>query len=181
MSRKCGDCRLCCKLTPVVEARSDGSFLKVANETCKYSKFGKGCTVYNDIFKRPRACFVWRCQWLIGAPGTEDLQRPDRAGYVIDEAPDMIGLTNEETGETETFPAIQIWIGMRDGFKPDAPLMAYMNKMADKGIGFILRLDEKQALSCLRLNGFWQHEASVATIAQAPEWIAEVWREKGLR
>jgi hypothetical protein len=177
--RKCGDCRLCCKLTPVVEARSDRSFLKVANQVCPHSKFGKGCTIYNDIDKRPQACFVWRCRWLTGE-GTEDLPRPDRAGYVIDEAPDMIVLQNEETGEKKKFPAIQIWIGKVSGFKADAPLMSYMNKCADKGFGFVLRLDEKEALVCLRYNGYWQHTFKSATIEQAPEEIAKVWMEHGL-
>lgn len=178
--RKCGDCQLCCKLTPVVEQRGRRSFLKLANHKCPFSSYSKGCTIYNDVTRRPVACFIWRCRWLKGEEGTENLPRPDRAGYVIDEAPDMVMLKNEETGEEKRYPAIQIWIGNRKDFTADKALQTYMNMMADKGFAFVFRLNEKEALTYMRLHGYWQYSFSSATIEQAPDEIASVWKEHGL-
>lgn len=181
MTRKCGDCTLCCKLTPVVELRKPGpSFLKLANHKCSFQS-RKGCSIYDDIRQRPRACFIWRCRWLKGDEGTENLPRPDRAGYVIDEAPDMISMRNEATGEITNRPAIQIWVGPRTGNQRLPPsLKRYMEHMGTKGYGIILRYDEKHAMVNAIWDGSWKHQAHEANITHAPEDIAQVWREHGL-
>lgn len=181
MTRKCGECTLCCKLTPIVELRKPGpSFLKLANQKCPFQRFHKGCTIYDDIQQRPRACFVWRCRWLMSDEGTESLPRPDRAGFVIDEVPDMMTIFDHARGQEISKPAIQIWVGNTEGGKMPASLKAYMEHMGSKGYGIICRFDEKRAMASAIINGSWKHEATIASIQHAPADIAQVWREHGL-
>lgn len=178
--RTCGGCTLCCKLVPVVEMRhGEPSFLKVANQKCPHQKFGKGCLIYNDYARKPVACGTWSCRWLSGKD-TEDLPRPDRCGYVIDEAPDMLILEDNETKERTTYPAIQIWIGKRNSWHTPDNLNKYMTKMALKGFAIILRQDEKLAAGCIMRDGQWQYQIKEASFCHAPEDIAAVWREHGL-
>lgn len=121
MSRQCGDCQLCCKLLPVASLR------KVANEKCKYQKFGVGCTVHNKQLM-PVECSLWSCWWLKG-PDADELARPDRSHIVIDCMPDTLQSINADTGETITVKAIQCWI---DPKFPDAHKEPNFRKWVDK-------------------------------------------------
>jgi len=113
--------------------------------------------------------------------GTEDLPRPDRAGYVIDEAPDMV--TIDQDGKKIHIPAIQIWVGKQpkpNGYPVPASLKRYMERMGGKGFAIICRFDEREAMVSAIYNGKWSHQAMEANITHAPADIAAVWREKGL-
>jgi len=65
---------------------------KGANQSCKHQRHGIGCAIHKKR-TQPLACRLWRCRWLRGEP-TGD--RPDRAGYVVDDLP--------------VWPIIQIWV-----------------------------------------------------------------------
>lgn len=99
--RECGDCQLCCKLLPVPPLNKKGG------EKCRFQKFHKGCTVYATP-TMPDACKLWHCRWLVN--DDVNMARPDRAHYVIDMLPDEINVTNDQTGETKHYLAIQIWV-----------------------------------------------------------------------
>lgn len=76
--RKCGSCRLCCKLLAV--GRDDdppGTFKKEPFLWCDHA-CDKGCAIYN---RRPEACKQFTCVWLEGA--FEDRDRPDRSQIVV--------------------------------------------------------------------------------------------------
>ncbi len=178
--RQCGECSLCCKLTPVVEGRSNGSFLKRANERCPFQQAHKGCKVYNDLKQRPRACFIWRCQWLDRASGTENMPRPDRSGFVIDPAPDMLTLTDDDTGKSVSMPAVQIWVGNKGSGEINKYLRAYMEHIGKSGKGVILRHDERMAFVGCIFDGRWNYKIVTADTQSAPADIARVWREYGL-
>lgn len=106
MSRECGGCTLCCKLVPVRELG------KPALQRCKFQVTGKGCRVHQQPEKGfPRSCWLWNCGWLMGAPGTEKMSRPDRAHYVIDPMADFV------RQDGEPVPVMQVWI---DPKYPDA-------------------------------------------------------------
>lgn len=162
MTRTCGDCSLCCKLMPLPPLG------KPANERCRHQHFQKGCACYGDIYVRPRACFVWSCRWLQGAEGTENLPRPDRAGYVIDEAPDVLTLQNNETGKLVDYPAIQIWVGDKANTIPKS-LKRYMTEMGAKGFAIICRYDERHAMASLIHQGQWAHVGIEAAIGESKE------------
>jgi hypothetical protein len=121
--RACGDCQLCCKLVPVPTIE------KPAGKRCKYSKVGKGCTVYET---RPFDCRSWSCRWMADRAHTEGMSRPDRAHFVIDLTPDYITLTMNDTGEETKIGVIQVWV---DPAFPEvakgAELRAYMQQMAE--------------------------------------------------
>src|SRR4051812_40373702 len=117
MTRQCGDCTLCCRLVPVEELH------KPAGKRCKHQRHGRGCMIYAV---RPISCREWSCMWLVG---TEDegplaLNRPDRSHYVIDQVPDIIRATNNETGEVTQIDVMQVWVDPRfpDAWQDDALL-----------------------------------------------------------
>jgi Fe-S-cluster containining protein len=101
--RACGGCTLCCKLIPVEELG------KKAGQRCINCNTGKGCRIYAT---RPWSCREWSCLWIKGTEdGTElQLRRPDRSHYVIDEVPDIVRITNNETGEVTQIDVMQIWV-----------------------------------------------------------------------
>jgi hypothetical protein len=102
MKRVCGSCTLCCKLIPVEE------LAKPAGHRCQHVRTGKGCSIYA---RRPWSCREWSCLWLKGTEDDEPLplRRPDRVHYVIDEVPDIIRATNNETGAVDQLDVLQIW------------------------------------------------------------------------
>lgn len=106
--RACGSCTLCCKLVPVEEIG------KPAGQRCPAQRHG-GCTVYRRP-NFPMSCHAWSCRWLTNDDAA-DLRRPDRAHYVIDMMPDYVRATDDGTGESATFPVVQIWC---DPNHPDA-------------------------------------------------------------
>jgi hypothetical protein len=117
MTRKCGDCQLCCKLLPVVELG------KLANQKCQHQKFGVGCAIYHRC---PRSCRLWSCQWLLGGDGTETLRRPDRGHYVVDIIPEFIRVQPHDGSPEAQVPVVQVWLDPRypDAWQ-DAGLLAY--------------------------------------------------------
>lgn len=134
--RQCGDCQLCCKLLPVRELG------KGANTRCRHQKHGKGCGVYGKP-AMPPSCTLWSCRWLV-EDRSEDLRRPDRAGYVIDIMPDFVTVRDEETGESQHLPVLQVWV---DPTRPDA-------WRKDKAfLDYVARLGVEEAMCALIRNG----------------------------
>lgn len=146
-SRTCGTCTLCCRLLPVHEgirvldartgnARDMRVFDKPAMTRCPH-QCSAGCRIYED---RPDSCRLWSCAWL-EMPEAEDLPRPDRCHYVVDPLPDVVRVTDDETGRVFLQPCVQVWID------PDYPdchreprLRAYLDKMArDHGMIAVIR------------------------------------------
>jgi len=131
-NRKCGSCTLCCKLLPVQDIG------KKANTRCRHQSAAKGCKVYHQPEAGfPFSCAVWSCQWLTES-STARLQRPDRSGYVIDNAPDLIRTTDSVTGATiDEILVLQVWV---DPARPNAwrdPALGQW--IAAKGLPAIIR------------------------------------------
>lgn len=155
--RRCGDCQLCCKLTPVKELN------KGANTRCQYQRVGKGCTIYPH---RPNSCRVWHCQWLVD-PDAADLRRPDHSHYVVDVLPDYVTLKYDNGREPMIIPVIQIWV---DPKFPDAhrdpALRALVMKNGENGVAAIIRYGERDGFVLFPPNmasdGQWHEEGSRA-------------------
>lgn len=110
MTRRCGECTLCCKLLPVRELG------KGANERCRFQSH-KGCRVYHQPRKGfPVSCSLWNCRWLVD-PETTKLRRPDRSHYVVDIMPDLVRVDNNDTGESQEISVVVVWV---DRAFPDA-------------------------------------------------------------
>lgn len=82
--RRCGDCRLCCKLPSIWETLTlpDGTvqeFKKPEGQWCTHAGPG-GCGIYHDA-RKPIGCRVFSCIWLQGYGPDE--ARPDRAHAVV--------------------------------------------------------------------------------------------------
>jgi len=109
--RECGSCTLCCRLLPTEEIGSK------ANERCQH-QCSKGCRIYA---RRPMSCALWNCRWLV-TDDTGDQPRPDRSHIVLDMIPDIIRMTDNETGEVRTIPVIVAWVDPHhpDAFKSEA-------------------------------------------------------------
>ena len=139
MKCQCGDCQFCCKLLPVPPRQ------KAAGASCRFQKFHKGCTVYHQA-EMPPECAFWNCRWLVN-DDTADLQRPDRAHYVIDVMPDFITICQDETGLKQNIQVAQIWI---DPKHPDAhrdpALRRWMVRRAEQGIAALVRYNAKDAI-----------------------------------
>ena len=108
LSRRCGDCQLCCKLLPV---RSLG---KGAGERCRHQQHHKGCKVYANLLAVAPECRLWNCRWLVDEAG--DTSRPDHAHFVIDVMPDFIR-ADDGDGNIVEVPVVQVWVDPR---YPDA-------------------------------------------------------------
>jgi len=134
MTRRCGECTLCCKLLPVKDLG------KGAGERCRHQR-GLGCNVYQKLKTVAPSCALWTCRWLT-ENDTADLARPDRSHYVIDVMPDYVRAENKQTGASFTIPVIQIWI---DPKFPDAhrdpALRAYVERRAAEGMAALVRYD----------------------------------------
>ena len=132
MTRRCGECTLCCRLLPVKDLG------KGAGERCLHQR-GLGCAVYQKLKTISPSCALWTCRWLT-EDDTADLARPDRSHYVIDVMPDFVRWVNKETGRSTSVPTIQIWI---DPKFPDAhrdpALRAYIERRAAEGIVALIR------------------------------------------
>jgi len=75
MTRECGDCSLCCKLTYVAELD------KPIDTWCPHCRPGHcGCTIYSD---RPASCRGFVCGWLAGEPKIGDEWFPARCKMII--------------------------------------------------------------------------------------------------
>lgn len=97
--RECGSCTLCCRLLPTEEIGSP------ANTKCEH-QCSKGCRIYA---RRPLSCQLWNCRWLVG-DDTVDQPRPDRSHIVIDLIPDVLRITDNETGVARNVPCIVAWV-----------------------------------------------------------------------
>src|SRR5262249_38032112 len=113
LTRRCGDCTLCCRLLPMKRdqySRQEVTeaivglvqrgfarpsefvgmmleFDKPHGERCPH-QCSKGCRVYA---RRPFGCRYWNCRWLVN-DDCGDLRRPDRSHVVIDLMPDFVTL-----------------------------------------------------------------------------------------
>lgn len=135
MTRQCGGCTLCCKLTPVEEIQ------KHAGQRCKHQRTGVGCSIYE---KRPLSCRTWSCMWLLDPVGTKDLSRPDRSHYVIDLVPDTITMTFDNGTKIEVV-VMQVWC---DPKFPDAHRDPALREMAEKhGIVLLVRYDSEKGMA----------------------------------
>ena len=136
MTRRCGSCTLCCKLTPVVELAKKGG------QRCQHQRMGKGCSIYA---KRPLPCRAWDCRWLNG-DDTQDQRRPDLSHCVIDMLPDYVVLRDDETGGGTEIPVVQIWVDPRHpkAWEADA-IMDFIERRGVEGFGAIIRFDETDA------------------------------------
>ena len=74
--RKCGTCRLCCKLLAVGKDGVD-DFKKPQGKWCKHC-FDGGCRIYAY---RPPDCEEYECTWLRGVFDDDD--RPDKSRVVV--------------------------------------------------------------------------------------------------
>jgi hypothetical protein len=168
MNRTCGDCQLCCVLMPIK------SFNKPANQRCHHQSHARGCKVHGTP-DMPTDCRVWNCRWVLGAPGTEDLSRPDRAGYVLDVAPDFITVTQE--GGSTNVQVMQVWCDpKRPESHKDPRLRAYIADLAEQGIAALIRFSTTDAfvLAAPKFtgNGWQEIRSSMAPVAHTAADIA---------
>jgi hypothetical protein len=158
--RQCGGCTLCCKLLPMSAATREQArdtmaamveaglaplstlfntiddFDKPAGERCPHQRHGKGCAIYEQ---RPFGCKIWTCRWLTN-DDTDELRRPDKAGYVIDVAPDFV-----RTDNGTPVPVIQVWVDpkRRDAYK-DPALIKYLKRRFDEGQYVLFRYNASE-------------------------------------
>lgn len=156
-ARRCGECTLCCKLTPV------RSINKPANTRCEHQRFGKGCAIYAT---RPRDCRLWSCAWL-AHDDTAGLRRPDRSHYVIDVVPDFVTAVPHDGSPPIQIPVIQVWV---DPLYPDAhedpALRAWLaEKAALEGMAAMIRYGSEEgfvlAAPAISQDGQWHRQGGV--------------------
>ena len=135
--RQCGECTLCCKLVPV------GEMEKPAGVRCQHVRWGKGCMIYAH---RPDSCRLWACAWR-SETDSAGLRRPDRSHCVIDPIGMNITKRDNDTGESEQAPAIQVWCD------PDHPqaylapsILEFVRRRAANGLSAIIRYNNDDAL-----------------------------------
>jgi hypothetical protein len=130
-NRKCGSCTLCCTLLPVTTIK------KPANTRCMHL-CSRGCRIYQD---RPFECRLFLCRWLIDGTAGK-LRRPDKTGYVIDPALDVVQAQWEDgAGEPVTLGVIQVWMDpKREDAHEDPALRAWLDAQGAKfGLYALLR------------------------------------------
>jgi hypothetical protein len=183
VERQCGSCTLCCKLLPVHHGAAingvdlPGSWHKPANTRCQFQRHGKGCSIYNA---RPISCQLWTCRWLVN-DDTGDLQRPDRAHYVIDTMPDFITVTDPANDEREVakLEVVQVWIDPAHPKSHEDPaLRRYLERRSQEGIVSIIRNGSHEGFVLLPPNmtgGKWIERHGIS----APQRTPEEW-EQGL-
>lgn len=136
MTRHCGACTLCCKLTPVPEIGKPGG------QRCRHQRMQRGCSIYPT---RPLSCRAWSCRWLTG-DDTADQRRPDFSHCVIDPMPDYVVARDDATGAGREIPVVQIWVDPRH---PDAwqarEIMDFIERRGREGFGAIIRTNETDA------------------------------------
>lgn len=156
MSRKCGNCTLCCKLLPQAELN------KAAGQRCQHQRH-TGCRIYP---RRPASCRLWSCMWLVG-DGTEAMSRPDVSHYVVDVMPDYVTAVSD-TGERQTIGVLQVWVDPRH---PDAhrdpALRAFLDRYGgEKGMGAIIRYGSSEGFTLFPpslTGGRWiEHRGGIA-------------------
>lgn len=163
MSRKCGDCQLCCKLLPVREID------KLAGQKCQHQKFGKGCDIYERC---PPSCRLWSCAWLTGEFVG---RRPDRSGYVIDIMPDYITLRPHDGAPEKRVPVRQVWIdpGRPDAWK-DPELLMHLGETSALLRYNSSRADVLVSPALSGLDSWFLHDASTEEAEHSAAQISEV-------
>ena len=175
MPRACGDCQKCCTLVPVRDKRT--GLDKGGGVRCRHQSYAKGCGVYGTQ-AMPQCCTLWSCRWLLAQPGTENLSRPDRAGYVIDVMPDYI-TARDVDGREQHIEIVQVWLDpRRPAAHKDKALREYLAGLAAENIAALIRVNMAEAFVLLAPNmndtGDWleirttqrQVEHSAADIVQ---------------
>jgi hypothetical protein len=144
--RACGDCQLCCKLLPIPVLE------KKAGTKCRFQRHHKGCTVHGTV-KQPRECKLWFCRWLLNDDAAA-LSRPDRAHYVIDMMPDELAVTDDETGERQTFNAIQVWVDpdYPDAWRDDDAFFDWVKRKGLAGHPVMIRNGTRNAMGVFTPN-----------------------------
>jgi len=106
-------------------------------------RWGKGCMIYAH---RPDSCRLWACAWR-SESDSAGLRRPDRSHCVIDPIGMNITKRDNDTGESEQAPAIQIWCD------PDHPqaylapsILEFVRRRAANGLSAIIRYNNDDAL-----------------------------------
>lgn len=132
MTRRCGDCQLCCRLLPTAE------IAKPALERCPHQKHGTGCAIYA---RRPMSCQLWSCRWLVDE-ATKDLPRPDRSHYVIDTFPDFISMVPHDGSTPTHVEVIQVWIDPAHEHAHRAP--SFRAWLEAQGKPAIVRYDSRE-------------------------------------
>ena len=197
MTRRCGDCTLCCKLVPLSKreghttaaamiehgmlslrdaAKMMKDFDKPAGERCQFQRH-TGCSVYE---RRPLCCRAWNCRWLVN-DDCDDLRRPDRSHYVIDLVPDFVTLQDNETGTRTNIEVVQIWC---DPKYPDAhldpALRRYIDRRGKDGVAAIVRYSSVKAFTVfapsMASDGEWHefHHGTVIPERSAEERLAGI-------
>lgn len=168
-TRRCEACTLCCRLTPIKEIG------KQAGQTC-LMECDNGCAIYPT---RPLSCRTWSCRWLIGLD-TDDLARPDVAGYVIDLLPDAIYIIDNDTGERRPIEVVEIWADDRrpEAWREDVALRSYIERLAAEGTATLVRHSAFEATAIFtgsHFGGGWREHRSRINPTIKP---GESWQEK---
>ena len=138
--RNCGGCTLCCRLLPVRELG------KGSNERCTHQRSGKGCAVYDKLFRVSPSCCLWNCRWLVN-DDTAELRRPDRSHYVLDIMPDFITITDDDDPDHKSnVEIVQVWVDPKfpDAYK-DPALLDYLRRRGEEGIAALIRYSARVA------------------------------------
>lgn len=166
--RRCGGCQLCCKLLPVRDLGKPG------NARCEHQKSGHGCAIYR---KRPFSCRMFSCLWLTDGR-TIGLSRPDRAGYVLDPAPEFMEVT-EKGGAQHRIPVIQVWCKSRRAeVHKDAKLRAYLEMRASQDrLAALIRFSSTEAFVLwappLTHDRQWHEQQGTSTIEHSARQILD--------
>lgn len=174
MTRKCGDCQLCCKLVPVK------SLGKAAGERCKHQSRSKGCKIYD---RRPNCCRLWSCAWQAESDADAmDLRRPDRTHYVIDCMPDFIEVQYHYENKTRKIPCIQIWIDPKyPKAYEDPALLAFLKRRGENGYIGVIRLNGRDAFvlwpPAMTTDGRWQISTGECSVEHTAKEVFEALNE----
>lgn len=134
MSRRCGNCTLCCRLLPQRELN------KPALKRCEHQRH-TGCKIYDQ---RPPSCRLWSCMWLL-EDGTAGLRRPDFSHYVIDVMPDFVTAVRDGD-ERQHIPVIQVWVDPKHrNAHRDPELRAYLARRGEEeGAAALIRFSSNE-------------------------------------
>jgi hypothetical protein len=154
MTRRCGDCQLCCRLLPTDEIK------KPALERCPHQKHGVGCAIYA---RRPMSCALWSCRWLVD-DDTQELPRPDRSHYVIDQIPDFITMRPHDGSAPQHIEVIQVWVDPAHRLAHRAP--SFRRWLEHRGKPAIIRYSSREGFvlfppCCTNGEGWVEHESGV--------------------
>jgi hypothetical protein len=131
----CGGCTACCHTLPVPEVPVR------AFEHCRHERLPPSATIGCAIYpRRPSACRLWSCQWLL-SPDWPDELRPDRCGAVVDSIPDLVVINGVD------IHAYQIWVepGYEDAFRTNRFIQNVICGALDEGSAVLWRVAGAQS------------------------------------